>query len=198
MKTKHSIQAPPYSYSMDIMEISTNIYVLIIIEQTSRKIYTYHLKNKKADDAYKAFRVFLDEVLGKINNVTSTTKREYKKIWEKNKDIRFFRVADDNYGALSILDRGKRTLKMMIKEYISEYNDSEYNEMLSELTNLYNNTNHLSLFTINPRTKRKEYYTPNQVWMSPAISNIIRTNKQRYLSNNVIFKKGRKWIYKRN
>lgn len=216
-----SISAPPYSYSMDLMEISShpvrskdkpfhiqrnilnsastsgNKYILVLIETTSRKLFAYPLKNKTSEEVFKAFEKFMDDAADKVNGIISDSGGEYKKIWDeyeissKNKDgIKFYKVVADNvHTPLAMVDRVIRTLRMMIYIYFSEYQRYDWDKALPDLVDIYNNTEHSSLFVKHGR--RKYRFTPSQVWMSPAIADKIR------LKDKKRGKKGQEYIDKK-
>lgn len=122
-----SINSPPNSFYMDLMELSSytvrkanfpmraerrkivpNLHsggyshILVIIEGTSRKLFAYPLKNKSAPTVYESFKNFLEDATYRVNSITSDSGGEYADIWKskeaKEHKIKFYKVvAADGY-----------------------------------------------------------------------------------------------------
>lgn len=227
-----SIAPPPDSYTMDLMEISSyavqnedkpmvskrnkilhNVhsggieYILVIIEATSRKIFVYPLKNKKADIVHKAFKKFFEDAHHRVNNVTSDLGNEFQDIWKNEffnnqRCIRFYKInTSENYHSpLAMVDRAIRTLRGLLSVYFSETGKYDFQNALPKIVKLYNDTEHSSLYAYKEKG-RKRYYTPNEVWTSPNLMKVINQKDKlrgekgaKFLEKN--FKLGQKYHYR--
>lgn len=209
---KHSnpylkIVAPPNSFTMDIMEVSSysvvksddpfstenntinaNIhnkgykYALIFIETTSRKVFGYLLKNKESQTVYKEFKKFLSDTGYRVENLTMDSGNEYNDII-KSKEveencIKIHRVVAAR-NMHTTLSRVDRVIRTL-RSLIFVY---------FKKTGKYNWGKIFPyIIEIYNTTKHSSLvldgvkYTPNQIWSSPLLSNKIR--RKDTLSNN--------------
>lgn len=194
------ISAPPDSFTMDIMDVTSypaqdkdrplhskrykilsNVhsagheYVLVLIETTSRKIFAYPMRNKTAATTYEKFQQFLKDSHNRVSNVTSDLGNEYTKIWDdkelRKRGVRFFKVnASENYHTpLAMVDRAIRTLRTLLYLYFSESGKYNFHEAIPKIVEIYNNTTHSSLYVHVGKGRKREYFTPDQVWTSPIL-----------------------------
>lgn len=228
-----SIAAPADSYTMDLMMVSSyevqnedkplrskrnkilhNVhsggveYILVIIETTSRKIFVYPLKNKKAATVHEAFKKFFEDAHHRVNNVTSDLGNEYQDIWKDDyftneRCIRFYKVnTSENYHSpLAMVDRAIRTLRGLLSVYFSETGRYDFQNALPKIVELYNDTEHSSLYTYRAKGRKRYYYTPNEVWLSPVLMKIINQKDRlrgekgkKFLEKN--FELGKKYHYR--
>ena len=95
----------------------------------------------------------------------------------KNQLFHYFQAnaSQNRHTTLSRVDRVIRTLRGLIREYYSTVEDGNWNVMLKYIINLYNNTEHSSLFLRDPDNNNKKiFYTPEQVWNNPTLRRRIK------------------------
>ena len=226
-----SIVAYPNSYTMDVMEISSyvvddkdnplyaqnnslnanihaggNKYVLVLIETTSRRLFTYPLKTKTAAEVASAFKKFLKDCNERIDSLTMDSGKEYSDVKKLIKDEKLaittyvVVAAEGRHTTLSRVDRVIRTLRVMIFNYFKEYKKFNWNEVIKTITDVYNTTKHSSLFYYDKKKKRRIFLTPNQVWSSPSFMKLVnakdrmrRPNGNKYIKQNM--KEGNTYNY---
>ena len=227
-----AIAAFPNSYTMDVMEISSyvvdnednplyaqnnslnanlhaggNKYVLVLIETTSRRLFTYPLKTKSAKEVLEAFKKFLKDCNEKIDNLTMDSGGEYSEVkkYIKNKKLEIAThvvvAAEGMHTTMSRVDRVIRTLRMLIFNYFKRYKKFNWNKVLKDITDVYNTHKHTSLFYYDEKKKHKVRFTPNQVWKSPSLMKLInakdrqsRPTGNKFIKENMKIGKSYKYL----
>ena len=157
-------------------------FILVLIETTSRKLYAYPLKNKKADTVLAAFEQFLKDCHRRIQYLTMDSGGEYAEIKRLLKDIEdelYVNVhvviaAEGQHTVLSRVDRVIRTLRELIFNYFAEYDRYDWYKVLPQIVEIYNNTKHSALWLYKGEKKKNRiYFTPEQVYNSGRLMKMI-------------------------
>jgi hypothetical protein len=149
------ISAEPFSYQIDLTfyeqykKVNKGyIGLLTIIEITSRKANAFPIKNKSANEIFKIMKNFLTE--NKVKCIESDGGLEFKQLQKYclgNKVMYIMIHKDDSPNAMSLIERFNRTLRDKISKYTESNNSYKYIDVLPQLVENYNNTEHRTLNT---------------------------------------------------
>jgi hypothetical protein len=146
-KIFHTIVAGPDTYQTDIMFIDqyaeiNNDYSCIInfVEITTRKAYSYPMKDKKAHTVFKAFLKFLRDIKGILSQIESDGGTEYNDVKEfcYVNYISYAMYTDDK-NSMAIVERFNRSLRNFINKVC--LNNIWYKK-LDNIVDVYNNSPH--------------------------------------------------------
>ena len=166
------IVARPYSYTMDLMFMSSypavendrivyktyekranNNYIgmLVLIETTSRRLFVYPVRSKQKHEIFTCFQKFLKDVDGKIVSLISDSGAEFNEIRDYNNANHLFSyhqcvAAEGTHTTLSVIDRMIRTLRELMMRYHAEYGDPTWAHVIKDVVNTYNNNKHSALW----------------------------------------------------
>ena len=156
-KDKLVITAPPYSFQIDIFELTkykaTNngIYrCLLCVDIISRKAFAYPLKSGKMLDILDQYEDFIKDVGEQIQSVAGDDffNNQIFQTYNEELEIQVITgVAKDDHltpqgNKLGIVDRLTRTLKNYIEKYMLEHETTKWTKFLPKIINLYNNSPH--------------------------------------------------------
>ena len=206
-KLFNTITAPDRLYNvqidlMDVIDINPVVnrkvrYLFNIIDVYSRYVWTYPLTNKRATTTAEIFAKWLKLVkkkYGKIpQSVNSDDGNEFRGTFNtvlKNNNIEHYVFASNiHHNAQGIIERFHRTLRNIIQRYLDVYNTKKYIDILPELIENYNNTEHTTLKTTPTKVlsgSKKQKQKINRAEFIPIGSNV------RTLLNRGAFAKGTK------
>ena len=121
-------------------------YVLVVIDNFSKFGWTVPLKNKNAQTIKDSFENILISSKRKPNLIgTDRGKEFYNKIFQEflNKNNIKLYSRNSSYGAV-FAERFNRTIRDLLKKIVFEQGDAEWIDILSTITEQYNNRRHTS------------------------------------------------------
>lgn len=147
------IVGEPGSYQGDLMfldkyakENKGYSVVLCFIEITSRKAYTYALKNKSGPVVFEGFKQFLKDTGGNVKNLTTDNGVEFKNTsmddLTDQKEINHEFAQPGDHTRMGKVERFNRTLRGLINKYMTAHQTHEWVSVLPDLTDNYNNAIH--------------------------------------------------------
>jgi hypothetical protein len=169
-KDKLVITAPPYSFQIDIIELTkfktTNngIYrFLLCVDIISRKAFAYPLKSGKMTEILNQYEQFIKDVGEQIHSVAGDDFFNNAIFQTYNDELGITvitGVAKDDHltpqgNKLGIVDRLTRTIKNYIEKYMLENETTKWTKFLPKIVDLYNNT---------PHRAHNSYSTPQEVY----------------------------------
>ena len=152
---KIGILAKPGSFQCDLtfydtIKGSNKGYscILCIVNNLSRKAYTYPLKNKSADSVLAAFKKFL-EVVPKISELTSDNGVEFKnakfaKLMKEHKISHRF-GQKGSHTTMSMVESFNRTIRLYLDRYMAAQKTHNWVDALDDITESYNNSEHSAI-----------------------------------------------------
>jgi len=166
----HPIIAPPFSYQSDLMFLNdlhklNDGYSCIInfVEMTTRKAYSYPLKNKESIDVFETFKQFLesDSIIKNIHCLEIDKGSEYSlvKSFCETHNIKVI-VYNGDKNSMSIVERFNRTLRGYIKKVCK---DGKWIGKLNRIVEAYNDKDHSTTD-----------YSPNELSKNPKLQQTIR------------------------
>ena len=159
----YKIVADPLSFQLDLtffdksqQKQNSGIYIyLTLIDVQSRKAFMYSVKNRTGEEIIRAFNLFLNDIKPqKVNSLTGDLEFNFNKFNELCKSLNittyFDSAADDHFtknnsNKLGIIDRYTRTIKQKILKYQKANNNINFNKVLPEILENYNNSDHRTL-----------------------------------------------------
>jgi hypothetical protein len=197
-KDGYKINAPPYSYQIDIILIpsykSQNKGIdklLLIIEILSRKLYAYPIKTGTMADVLKAYSKFYEDVKHNIISVSGDdffNNKAFLKFNEEHHINTHTDIAKSEHltkqgNKLGIIDRSVRTLKSYIQKYMLENDTVKWIKFLPTIIDLYNDSPHKALQN---RTPNEAYNDEDYLYEKYAKQQLYNYN----LSQNIDLKPG--------
>jgi transposase InsO family protein len=203
---KIPILARPGSYQMDLtffdaLKSANKGYscVLCIIDNLSRKAYTYPWKSKSAPSVLAAFKEFLKQAKG-VKMITSDNgsefkNREFEKLIKEHKITHRFGPAG-SHTTMSMVESFNRTIRLLLNRYMKAHKTNNWVDGLTALTKSYNNSVHSTTgLRPNSVTPRQEFWIATQARIDaePAIKQFEKFHigdKVRALKSQGKFDKG--------
>ena len=140
-------------------------FILLYIDDFSRKIWTHPLKNKTGSEVVKAFKMIYQQG-GKCEKLRTDRGTEFLnkqlKHFLKKEGVHHF-VSEKPSTKASMAERGIRTIKLKLYKYMNQYQTHRYIEALPKITSAYNHTYHR---TIKMPPSKVTYANQSQVWMN--------------------------------
>jgi len=142
--------------------------ILNFIEITSRKAYSYKLKNKKGNEIIECFKQFIKEA-GNVKKLTADRGSEYiNKQWkdiatQHNIEMHYTPTGDKTMTGK--VERFNRTLRDKITKYMKTYKTLQWYDKLDDFISNYNSSKHSSTG-----------FAPNDV--TKQVSDVIRQRDQ--------------------
>lgn len=182
----------PSDYQADLMFLDqyarqNNGYhvILNIIELTTRKAYSYKMKDKSTASIIEAMKAFLSKV--KVHTITTDngsefTSRQFKQLMEKY-GVNHVTVDVDDKTKMGKVERMNRTVRDKITKYMKTNKTLRWEDVLQDLIDNYNDTVHSSTG-----------YKPNEVTPTAAAKIRLREQERSQLAYKEIkkFKPGQK------
>jgi hypothetical protein len=199
--------ANPYTFQIDLTFYeqykkanSGYIGLLTIIEITSRYLFCYPIKNKTSNHILEHMKFFINEDnKNKVKCIESDAGNEFMKVQKYclNNNIMYIMIhKDDSKNAMAIVERVNRTIRDKIEKYIESYNTYKYIDVLPQLVENYNNTEHRTLNTTpnHAFNNIEKYHDPlPKTQKIDEIENEFNENdKVRLLRNKKTWEKGSK------
>ena len=202
----------PYSYLMDLLENQAEFsprYFYVFINVNTRYGYAYPIENKNKDTIIETLNLLLAETtissLTGDNEGSFSSKAVVSFLTDKKISLRI--VAENQHGAISLIDRFIRTLRDMnipTQKTIRQSHHDKYvnftNKRMQKLMKVYNNTIHDSI-GMTPKEmqddlkKEERYIIDNLVKRQEQVSMKqypIKENEfVRYLLEKIVMKKRR-------
>ncbi len=148
-------------------------YILIGVDNFSRKAFAQPLKDKTPTQVLQAFKSW--DILP--TSVYHDSGNEFKGVFLKyldDYDIMNITARIGNHHSLGVVDKFSRTFKTMISKYMTANNTANYIDVVDTLINIYNKTPHTSLLD----------YSPEEVMKNLRIQNgILELNLQKMKFN---------------
>jgi len=175
------ITAPPYTYQMDLtffesMNLYKNnndgVYILLnIIEISSRKAWSYGLKNKTKDAVFDAVSDFISK--NTVKRLESDAGSEFDNNQLKEMCIQseielFLFDKKESPNSMGKIERFNKTIRDKITKYMTAKETNRFIDVLPKLIDNYNNTKHRSI-----------NMTPNEAYSQENMSEIEFHEKQK-------------------
>jgi transposase InsO family protein len=177
-----------YMWEMDLMDMKNFVkynkgvqYILVIIDVFSRYVWTIPCKNKSSETVYKALSEILRFTSRKPKYVRSDKGKEFtnkmvQELFKKN-NIQYFVTQSESKAA--IVERVIKTIKGRISKYMYHKQTRKYIQVLSDITNSYNETYHSSIGR-SPKSVTKDIET--NLWYEMYASDrkpyVVKGNKK--------------------
>jgi hypothetical protein len=155
-KGYYKIVAPPHSFQMDIFFMDkykrTNQYssFLLFVDILSRKMFVHPLKDRKITSILSGIKELTGDL--KMTNVYSDDEFNKKEVisYFQNRGVNFSSIVSKEEhiskgNRLGIIDTATRTIKRMINKYLLSENTTRYINVLDDLVENYNSTEHVGL-----------------------------------------------------
>ena len=140
-------------------------YILIVQDIESRYLFTYPLKTKSAEEVLDAFKVIQTEIKFPIVSITADEGNEFKNSQFQNhfKDVPiFFKDPELHNSSLAITDRMCRTIRDLLKRYMTANDTHNWIDVLDDITD-----------NINRSVNRTIMNTPKSIYNQTATNNQI-------------------------
>ena len=146
------ITGPDDTYQADLMFLTqyktkNDGYHVILnfIEVTSRKAFSYKLKNKEGNSVIEAFKTFMKEA-NDVKNLTMDQGSEFInkrfKDLAKEHNIQLYYSDSGDKHKMGKVERFNRTLREKIMRYLKTFKTLQWHDKLYDLAQNYNNTVH--------------------------------------------------------
>ena len=114
-------------------------YILMVIDTFARKLFAKALTNKTAENVSKNIKLIFNE-----NNIKPTVIQTDNGKEFSNLTIEAMHIKSNSYTPQnqSIVERVNQTIKRMIYKYIKITGEDNWEDILDEIVNNYNNTTH--------------------------------------------------------
>ena len=175
------ITAPPYTYQIDLTffepmtlykQNNNGVYILLnIIEISSRKAWSYGLKNKQQDSIFEAISDFISK--NTVKRLESDAGSEFdnnqfKEMCFQSEIELFLFDKKLSPNAMGKIERFNKTIRDKINKYLLVKDTKRFIDILPQLIENYNNTKHSSI-----------KMTPNEAFTLPIMSEINFFEKQK-------------------
>ena len=195
---------PAYGhYVMDLLSIggikalpnnSGHLYILTVVDSTSRKLYARSMKNKDSTSPTSEVVVSLQDILEDIKADSLLPHQEFRRIRYltsdngsefashvrdlilnyNNKDIRLILSEAHTHEQLRIVDSLHKHFRELLSQHLQSEDTDNWKDILHSLVLNYNTRTHSSLTRILSTTK-----TPNEVTTQDAKDIVQYTNQRR-------------------
>ncbi|XP_046561846.1 uncharacterized protein LOC124270833 isoform X1 [Haliotis rubra] len=166
-------------------------YLLVAIDILSRYAFVLPLTNKKPESVFKAFKEILNTSQPK--KVRTDDGSEFKAEFHsflKRKNITHTIAHNENIKS-NYVERFNRTLKSLITRYMTHNNTKRYLDVLPNLVNNYNHTQHSSLPELSPAqvNKTNELKVWQHLYVKPfmnQLKNLHSRKKFKYKVGDIV------------
>jgi hypothetical protein len=176
VKQYYRINAPSYSFQIDIIFLPFDKPALVLIDILSRKAFIYLLKSQNMDDVIDKYKEFLKDSGVRVAGVSGDAQFAAKAFEDFNREkgiILRTDVAKDDHiskgNKLGIIDRFTRTFKNMLRQYMETYDTRNYSDVIDKLVDNYNNSKHSTIGR-----------TPNQAYNDTEFLNKLHSKNTVY------------------
>lgn len=152
VKNYYRINAPSYSFQIDVIFLPFDKPALVLIDILSRKAFIYLLKSQNMSDIIDKYEEFLKDSGVKVAGVAGDAQFAAKAFEDFNQEkgivLRTDVAKDDHISKgnkLGIIDRFTRTFKTMLRQYMETYDTRNYSDVIDKLVDNYNNTKHTTI-----------------------------------------------------
>jgi hypothetical protein len=142
--------AVPNSYQADLIFLpKDNGYhiVLTIININTRKAYAYACQTKSATEMHQCLKHFLSK--HDVSIITTDNGKEFlnKMVLKlfKDKDVEHYINFAGDHRTMGMIERFNRTIKLMLKKYLSYNKTTSWMSILPRILHNYNTSHHSSI-----------------------------------------------------
>ena len=182
------IVAEPRSFQIDLTFLPYEKHnrqypgFLSCIDISSRKAFTYPIKNRSTEEVLKVLETFVKEA--KPSRISSDNEGAFKSQtimkYLEDKGIQQYFHRPNDHNAMGIIDRFTRTIKEMLNKYFLSHQTVQWLDILPTLVNNYNHRQHRSL-----------HMSPQDMWSDIEAQNDFRKEDYQYnrkvLSKTAVF-----------